>query len=131
MNAATFFYAMPRAFCTTAIRSIPRLRYPAKPISQSSGLLYPLHASHPFKPLLREQPTTFHQNRPTPLPPTSSNMSIPYADIPMMVKDWITEHPYQSVLYTFNSVVLVTPAAATVPVFYMLGFTALGPGGGT
>jgi len=58
-------------------------------------------------------------------------MSIPYTDLPMIVKDWIVEHPYQTMLHIVNGVILVTPAAATVPVFNMLGFTVLGPGGGT
>jgi hypothetical protein len=58
-------------------------------------------------------------------------MSIPYADLPMIVKDWIIEHPYQTMFQIVNGVVLITPAAATVPIFNMLGFTALGPGGGT
>ena len=41
--------------------------------------------------------------------------------------NWITAHPYQAFLHVVNGVVLLTPAAATVPLFSVLGFSAGGP----
>jgi hypothetical protein len=45
--------------------------------------------------------------------------------------DWIAAHPYQTVFHVVNGVVLLTPAAATVPFFSALGLSAGGPVGGT
>jgi hypothetical protein len=47
------------------------------------------------------------------------------------VLDWIAAHPYQTIFHVVNGVVLLTPAAATVPIFTALGFSAKGPIGGT
>jgi hypothetical protein len=58
-------------------------------------------------------------------------MSIPYADLPLLVKEWITAHPYQTALHVVNGVVFFTPAAATVPILASLGFTSAGPAAGT
>ncbi|KAF2477648.1 uncharacterized protein BDR25DRAFT_207768 [Lindgomyces ingoldianus] len=58
-------------------------------------------------------------------------MAIPYAELPLIVKDWIVAHPYQTALHVVNGMVFLTPAAATVPFFNMLGFTAAGPAGGS
>jgi len=58
-------------------------------------------------------------------------MSIPYAALPLLVKAWITAHPYQTALHVANGVVLVTPAATTVPILAGLGFTSVGPAAGT
>jgi hypothetical protein len=41
--------------------------------------------------------------------------------------DWIAEHPYQTFFQVVNGVVLLTPAAATVPLFSALGLSAGGP----
>lgn len=41
--------------------------------------------------------------------------------------DWIAAHPYQTVFHVVNGVVLLTPAAATVPFFNALGLSAGGP----
>ena len=41
--------------------------------------------------------------------------------------DWIAAHPYQTVFHVVNGVVLLTPAAATVPFFSALGLSAGGP----
>ncbi|KAF1834880.1 hypothetical protein BDW02DRAFT_568559 [Decorospora gaudefroyi] len=40
---------------------------------------------------------------------------------------WIAAHPYQTFFHVVNGVVLLTPAAATVPFFSALGMTAGGP----
>jgi hypothetical protein len=53
-------------------------------------------------------------------------MSIPYADLPVIVTNWIIAHPYQTALHAVN-----TPAAATVPILTGLGFTRAGPRAGT
>ncbi|PVH90943.1 hypothetical protein DM02DRAFT_606990 [Periconia macrospinosa] len=119
--------------------SVPRSRtmsrspftLPSDTCFPACGLLYPLQASQPSRPLLREQPTTFYRNRLAGLPPTTSNMSISYTNLPMIVKDRIIEHPYQTTFHIVNGVVLIMPAAATVPILNMLSFTALGPAGGT
>jgi hypothetical protein len=58
-------------------------------------------------------------------------MSIPYADLPVIVTNWIIAHPYQTALHAVNGVVLFTPAAATVPILTGLGFTRAGPRAGT
>lgn len=58
-------------------------------------------------------------------------MFIPYADLPLLLKAWITAHPYQTALHVVNGVVLFTPAAATVPILAGLGFTSVGPAAGT
>ncbi|KAF2126077.1 hypothetical protein P153DRAFT_388826 [Dothidotthia symphoricarpi CBS 119687] len=44
---------------------------------------------------------------------------------------WIAEHPYQTFFHVVNGVVLLTPAAATVPIFATLGLSAGGPVGGS
>jgi hypothetical protein len=44
--------------------------------------------------------------------------------------DWVTEHPYQTVVHIANGVILCTPAAITAPIFSTLGFSALGPASG-
>lgn len=44
---------------------------------------------------------------------------------------WVCEHPYQTAMHTVNAALLVTPAAATVPIFNALGFSAAGPIAGT
>ncbi|KAF1935234.1 hypothetical protein EJ02DRAFT_460561 [Clathrospora elynae] len=41
--------------------------------------------------------------------------------------DWISAHPYQTFFHVVNGVVLLTPAAATVPFFSALGLSAGGP----
>jgi ammonia channel protein AmtB len=41
--------------------------------------------------------------------------------------DWIAAHPYQTFFHVVNGVVLLTPAAATVPLFSALGLSAGGP----
>jgi len=41
--------------------------------------------------------------------------------------DWIKEHPYQTFFHVVNGVVLLTPAAATVPFFSAIGLGAGGP----
>ena len=41
--------------------------------------------------------------------------------------DWISAHPYQTFLHVVNGVVLLTPAAATIPFFSALGLSAGGP----
>jgi hypothetical protein len=41
--------------------------------------------------------------------------------------NWIAAHPYQSFFHVVNGVVLLTPAAATVPLFGALGLSAGGP----
>jgi hypothetical protein len=41
--------------------------------------------------------------------------------------DWIAAHPYQTLFHVVNGVVLLTPAAATVPFFAALGIPAGGP----
>ncbi|OAL48238.1 hypothetical protein IQ07DRAFT_589064 [Pyrenochaeta sp. DS3sAY3a] len=40
---------------------------------------------------------------------------------------WVCQHPYQTALHTVNAALLVTPAAATVPIFNAVGFGAAGP----
>ncbi|CAA9963312.1 hypothetical protein PTMSG1_06680 [Pyrenophora teres f. maculata] len=45
--------------------------------------------------------------------------------------DWITAHPYQTVFHVVNGVILLTPAAATVPFFSALGLSAGGPVAGS
>lgn len=45
--------------------------------------------------------------------------------------NWISAHPYQTCFHVVNGVVLLTPAAATVPVFSALGLSAGGPVAGT
>jgi hypothetical protein len=47
--------------------------------------------------------------------------------VPQAVLEWMAEHPYQTVAHLVNGVVLLTPAAATVPIFSALGFSAAGP----
>ncbi|KZM18976.1 uncharacterized protein EKO05_0011304 [Ascochyta rabiei] len=44
-----------------------------------------------------------------------------------VVLDWIAGHPYQTVFQIVNGVIICTPAAATIPVFAALGFSAGGP----
>jgi hypothetical protein len=41
--------------------------------------------------------------------------------------NWIAAHPYQTFFHVVNGVVLLTPAAATVPLFSALGLSAGGP----
>ena len=50
---------------------------------------------------------------------------------PQILLDWIAEHPYQTFFHVVNGVVLLTPAAATVPFFAALGLSAGGPVAGT
>ncbi|KAI2481062.1 hypothetical protein Ptr902_08088 [Pyrenophora tritici-repentis] len=45
--------------------------------------------------------------------------------------DWITAHPCQTFFHVVNGVVLLTPAAATVPLFSALGLSAGGPVAGS
>jgi hypothetical protein len=45
--------------------------------------------------------------------------------------DWIAAHPYQTFFHVVNGVVLLTPAAATIPFFSALGLSAGGPIAGT
>jgi hypothetical protein len=47
------------------------------------------------------------------------------------VLEWIAAHPYQTFFHVVNGVILVTPAAATVPIFSLLGFSSLGPVAGS
>jgi hypothetical protein len=56
------------------------------------------------------------------------NVAVPAAQA---VKEWVTEHPYQTAMHVANGVILCTPAAVTVPIFSALGFTAAGPAAGT
>jgi ammonia channel protein AmtB len=44
-----------------------------------------------------------------------------------VILNWIAEHPYQTAFHVANGVILVTPAAATVPIFSAMGFSATGP----
>jgi hypothetical protein len=44
---------------------------------------------------------------------------------------WIAAHPYQTMFHVVNGVVLLTPAAATVPFFNALGLSAGGPVAGS
>lgn len=46
------------------------------------------------------------------------------------VLNWMAEHPYQTAFHVVNGVIMFTPAAATVPIFNMLGFSAAGPTAG-
>lgn len=46
---------------------------------------------------------------------------------PQALLDWIAAHPYQTFFHVVNGVVLLTPAAATVPIFSALGLSAGGP----
>ncbi|KAF1994189.1 hypothetical protein P154DRAFT_39174 [Amniculicola lignicola CBS 123094] len=57
--------------------------------------------------------------------------AIPYPEFLGLVTDWIAAHPYQSAFHVVNGVILVTPAAATVPFFSAMGFTAAGPAAGS
>ena len=45
--------------------------------------------------------------------------------------DWIAAHPYQTLFHVVNGVVILTPAAATIPIFGALGLSAGGPVAGT
>jgi hypothetical protein len=47
------------------------------------------------------------------------------------MRDWVTEHPYQTAMHVANGVILCTPAAVTVPIFSALGFSTVGPAAGT
>jgi ammonia channel protein AmtB len=44
-----------------------------------------------------------------------------------IIFDWIAAHPYQTAFHVANGVILVTPAAATVPILSAMGFSATGP----
>jgi hypothetical protein len=55
------------------------------------------------------------------------NLTLP---VPQVVIDWVTEHPFQTVVHIANGVILCTPAAITAPIFSALGFSALGPASG-
>jgi hypothetical protein len=44
-----------------------------------------------------------------------------------VILDWIAAHPYQTAFHVANGVILATPAAATVPIFSAMGFSATGP----
>lgn len=44
-----------------------------------------------------------------------------------VILDWIAAHPYQTAFHVVNGVIICTPAAATVPIFAAMGFTATGP----
>lgn len=57
-------------------------------------------------------------------------MMIPYSKLSQQAIEWITAHPYQSAVYVVNGVVFITPAAVTVPLFGLLGFTQSGPAAG-
>jgi hypothetical protein len=46
------------------------------------------------------------------------------------VLEWIAAHPYQTAFYVVNGVIVFTPAAATVPIFNLLEFTATGRAAG-
>ncbi|KAF2191559.1 hypothetical protein K469DRAFT_656577 [Zopfia rhizophila CBS 207.26] len=48
----------------------------------------------------------------------------------LVARDWVIAHPYQTALHAVNGVIFCTPAAATVPFFNTLGFTAAGPAAG-
>ncbi|KAF2852674.1 hypothetical protein T440DRAFT_466798 [Plenodomus tracheiphilus IPT5] len=50
---------------------------------------------------------------------------------PQALLNWIAEHPYQTFFHVVNGVVLLTPAAATVPIFSALGLSAGGPVAGS
>ncbi|KAF2714710.1 hypothetical protein K504DRAFT_395321 [Pleomassaria siparia CBS 279.74] len=54
-----------------------------------------------------------------------------YTELPLVVKEWIAAHPYQTALHVVNGVVMFTPAAAMVPILNTLGFTSLGPAAGS
>jgi hypothetical protein len=43
------------------------------------------------------------------------------------IVDWITAHPYQTAFLVVNGMIIVTPAAATVPILSAMGFSATGP----
>jgi hypothetical protein len=47
------------------------------------------------------------------------------------ILEWIAVHPYQTFFHVVNGVVFVTPAAATVPIFSLLGFSSVGPVAGS
>ena len=51
-------------------------------------------------------------------------------NIASAVAAWVAVHPYQTALHAVNGVILLTPAAVTVPIFSALGFTASGPAAG-
>jgi hypothetical protein len=56
------------------------------------------------------------------------NFTLP---LPQVMRDWVTEHPYQTAMHVANGVILCTPAAVTVPIFSALGFSTVGPAAGT
>lgn len=57
-------------------------------------------------------------------------MNVPQ-ELTETVLNWISEHPYQTAFHVVNGVIMFTPAAATVPILNMLGFSAAGPTAGT
>jgi hypothetical protein len=56
------------------------------------------------------------------------NFTLPVLHV---MRDWITEHPYQAAMHAANAVIVYTPAAVTVPIFSALGFSTIGPAAGT
>ncbi|KAF2030798.1 hypothetical protein EK21DRAFT_29523, partial [Setomelanomma holmii] len=51
--------------------------------------------------------------------------------VPQLIRDRVAEHNYQAVFHVVKGAILCTPAAATVPLFTALGFSAAGPAAGT
>ncbi|MCJ1283043.1 hypothetical protein MMC26_002370 [Xylographa opegraphella] len=48
-------------------------------------------------------------------------------DYSVEIKDWIQQHPYQTVFYVVNGLVFVAPGLVTTPVLGLIGFGSFGP----
>lgn len=56
---------------------------------------------------------------------------INYADLPYKLKTRIAQHPYQTTFHIANRIVFFYPNLLTVPVFWSLGWTSIGPRAGS
>ncbi|WWC97892.1 hypothetical protein V866_004780 [Kwoniella sp. B9012] len=54
-----------------------------------------------------------------------------WEDLPEAIKQYIKDHPYQSVFHVVNGVVFLAPGLSWGPVLGLLGFTGIGPAAGS
>ena len=58
-------------------------------------------------------------------------VAIEYNQLSQEAIEWIKAHPYQTLFYITNGVVILAPGLATGPFLSIIGFGPLGPKAGT